>query len=229
MVQNKKTFFSQKGQDKWVVHDIFNYKTNGFFVDLACANGKNINNTYFLEKNLNWNGICIEPMDEFYNQAKKNRNVKVIKECVDSFVHEIEFRTDYGMGSGIVDDDTDNNISIRYNDIQKSYNNGKIKKIITTTLEKILDTNNAPKMIDYLSLDVEGSETRILRNFPFDKYIFLSITIERPTEELNEILFKNGYVFVKNVSYDTFYVHESLDKQIKIQKENFEQIPKKNW
>ena len=59
------------------------------------------------------------------------------------------------------------------------------------TLEEILDDNLAPKVIHYLSLDVEGSETDIMRNFNFKKYKFLSLTIERPTPELNNLLFKN--------------------------------------
>ena len=49
---------------------------------------------------------------------------------------------------------------------------------------------NAPKVIDYLSLDVEGAELEVLKNFPFKKYKFLSMKIERPSKELNKILFK---------------------------------------
>ena len=36
-------FISQKGQDEWVIKEIFNYKKNGFFVDLAASDGKKIN------------------------------------------------------------------------------------------------------------------------------------------------------------------------------------------
>ena len=37
---------------------------------------------------------------------------------------------------------------------------------------------NLDGSIDYLSLDVEGAEFEVLKNFPFDEYKFLSITIE---------------------------------------------------
>ena len=54
-------FLGQKGQDEWVIVDVFDYKTNGFFVDLAAQHAKIDSNTYVLEKDLNWSGICIEP------------------------------------------------------------------------------------------------------------------------------------------------------------------------
>ena len=100
----------------------------------------------------------------------------------------------------IIDNDTDNNFEIRKTGKFGLDKSTKIKKT-TKTLEYILDKFNAPKIIDYLSLDVEGSELRILKNFPFNKYTFLALTIERPPIELEEILFKNGYVFVKHNTF----------------------------
>ena len=97
----------------------------------------------------------------------------------------------------------------------------------TRTLQSILDEVNAPRIIDYLSIDIEGAEIRVLKDFPFDKYIFLAITIERPTPEINQILQSNGYVFVRNAIHDSFYVHESIDNFDEIKKDSFVQIPYK--
>ena len=80
-----------------------------------------------------------------------------------------------------------------------------------------------------LSLDVEGAETEILRNFNFEKYTFLCLTIERPTPELNSILFNNGYIFVKNFKVDSFYVHKSIKNLNRIKKDKFVQLPPKSW
>ncbi|MCF7852186.1 MAG: FkbM family methyltransferase [Simkaniaceae bacterium] len=222
-------FISQKDQDRWIIEEVFNYKKNGFFVDLAAADGISLNNTYNLEKHLNWKGICIEPNPKFFAKLKKIRSVILDSSVVDGVNHSVEFRYDNMMLGGIVDDDTDNCVAIRKKQIVQARKNRRIMKCNTLTLEQILDKYNAPHVIDYLSLDVEGSETRILRNFPFDKYIFLAMTIERPTPELNALLFANGYIFVKNFAYDSFYVHESIENLRTIKKENFEQIPKKDW
>ena len=47
--------------------------------------------------------------------------------------------------------------------------NGKKYKVKTISLEDLLDKYNAPKIIDYLSIDTEGSELDILSSFNFEK------------------------------------------------------------
>lgn len=222
-------FISQKGQDDWVIRDIFNYKKNGFFVDLAASDGVNINNTFLLEKKLEWNGICIEPNPKFYERLKKNRKCHLSNAVIDKENDtEVKFRIDNGELGGIVDHDTDNNYQIRGEQLKRS----TIINLKTKTLDFILDQFNAPQVIDYLSLDVEGSEERVLMNFPFDKYTFLTMTIERPTPLLEKILFDNDYVFVmkaKKMGFDSFYVHKSIPNFNDIPKEEYSPTPKKNW
>jgi len=227
--KNNFRYYSQKGQDKWLVEKIFKEKQNGYFVDLAAANGKYLSNTYTLEKQLHWHGICIEPNPLFLDKLIKNRSCIIDTSCIDFTQHEIEFRIDNKELGGIIDDDVDNNLLHRSKEIEKSRLKNKTILLTTKTLEQILDQYQAPKVIDYLSLDVEGAETRILKDFPFDKCIFLAMTIERPSKELNEILFKNGYVFVKNFRCDTFYVHKSIENLDQIKKKTFTQLPMKDW
>jgi FkbM family methyltransferase len=224
-------FISQKGQDEWIIDNIFNYKKNGYFVDLAAADGIRINNTYLLEKDLEWNGICIEPNPQFFNKLKQNRKCHLTDIVIDKYNDkEVEFRIDNGELGGIVDEDTDNNYTIRGKELKTA----KIVKLKTKTLDFILDHFQAPKVIDYLSLDVEGAEERILSNFPFDKYTFLTMTIERPTPELEKILFDNNYVFVRKSginrnTMDTYYVHKTIGNFNEIVKEDYSPTPKKKW
>jgi hypothetical protein len=77
-------------------------------------------------------------------------------------------------------------------------------------LLSILKKGNAPKSIDYLSIDIEGAEDRVLCNFPFNEYCFKSLTIERPKEKLKEILAINDYILIKQSSLDSFYIHRSF-------------------
>ena len=56
---------------------------------------------------------------------------------------------------------------------------------ITKKLNTILDTNNAPKFIDFLSIDTEGSEYDILSAFDFSKYTFGYICVEHNHIENN--------------------------------------------
>tara|TARA_B110000858_G_C17620708_1_gene388852 strand:+ start:58 stop:735 length:678 start_codon:yes stop_codon:yes gene_type:complete len=222
-------FIGQKGQDEWIIDTIFKYKKNGYFIDLAATDGLKINNTLILEKALNWSGICIEPNPIYYEKLKKNRNCNVTNIVVDKENDiEIIFRIDNGELGGIVDIDTDNNEKYRGDQLK----NATILKLKTKTLEYVLDKFNAPEVIDYLSLDVEGAEERVLTNFPFNKYTFLAMTIERPTPELEKVLFDNGYVFVmvsKKLPFDTFYVHKTIPNFDQIVKEPYTPTPRKDW
>ena len=70
---------------------------------------------------------------------------------------------------------------------------------------------NAPTEIDYLSIDIEGAEERVLKDFSFTKYKIKCITIERPTDLLMDILSRNGFVLIKEIpGLDCFYLHKDL-------------------
>jgi len=215
---------SQFDQDKWHIEEAVNFQTNGFFVDIGALDGEYYSNTYILEKYLDWKGICIEPNPLQYQSLIKNRKSINLNDCLDYTSHEVDFRYDNNLFAGIVDHDTDNNPERRANQLKESYQNNGVIRVMTKTLEQVLDENHAPHIIDFLSIDVEGAETRILKNFPFDKYIFLAMIIERPSIELNQILQEKGYVFVKNDLCDTYYVHPLIRNFDTLIKEPFTQI-----
>ena len=125
-------------------------------------------------------------------------------------------------------DDTDNSNINRSELIEKYRKEGKVIQVEAVTLIDLLDKENAPSVIDYFSLDVEGAEERVLRGFDFNKYIFSALTIERPSQDLNRLLFSKGYVFVKNVRFDTFYVYESFDGINRIKKVDLSRFQLKN-
>ena len=215
---NKLKYTSQKGQDKWVVEEIFNFKKRGYFVDLAATNGIKINNTLVLETELQWSGICIEPNPAYFKKLQKNRNCITDNSCIDVRDNKIvSFRVDNKGLGGIVAPDTDNNYAARGRAIKR----GRVLRLKTATLQSVLDKYKAPKIIDFLSLDVEGAETRVLKKFPFNKYTFLSLCIEGPRVNLEKILFSNGYKFITKdycCGSDSFYVHESIPNYNEIKK-----------
>lgn len=52
------------------------------------------------------------------------------------------------------------------------------KNISCMTLNSVLEKYKAPKEIDYLSIDVEGSEMNVLKGLTFENYDIKLITIE---------------------------------------------------
>lgn len=202
----EKKYYSQCRQDKWIIEDIFDHKEGGFFVDLGAADGIDISNTYILEKKYKWKGICIEAEDSIFKNLKLNRNCICVNVCIDDYEKkQIKFTKGRGLIGGIIDQDTDNKGFISSSEFDQKE---------TFTLASVLDKYNAPKFIDYLSLDVEGAEHRIFRDFPFGKYKFLAMSIEKPKKELLDILKKNGYIKVGSNDFDKLFIHEDFNKYI---------------
>jgi len=184
-------FHSQAGQDEWVVN-FFNSKKNGFFLDIGAHNGVDINNTYYLEKELNWNGICIEADPKIFDILKKNRKCTCVNSAISDKIEEINFIQD-GFSGRISD-------------------SGNLK-LISSTIDLILNDYNVPNLIDYISLDVEGYESKVLSKFPFNKHEFILITVEHNLytgsgdnkQKIKDILINNGYVILhENVKHDNF-------------------------
>ena len=223
--QKVNPFKGQKGQDKWVIFNALPFKRNGYFLDLAAADGVLHNNTYALEKIFNWTGLCIEPNPEFYENLQSVRSCIAVQAVVSNKPEQVKFRIDNGQLGGIVAEDTDNSSRVRGEQIR----NARTITLDAVLLGDLLEQYNAPQTIDYFSLDVEGSEERVISSLDFEKYRFRCLTIERPTPEVNRILFENEYVFVKNYRYDSFYIHSSLAEQRTFRCQPFEQVPAKDW
>ena len=75
---------------------------------------------------------------------------------------------------------------------------------------------NAPRFIDYLSLDTEGSEYEILKALDFDKYTIGLIDVEHNFVEprrsqIKELLISKGYVYLRENHADDMYRHSSIN------------------
>ena len=78
----------------------------------------------------------------------------------------------------------------------------------------MLKKHKAPKEIDYLSIDTEGSEYEILSGFDFNEYDIKVITCEHNYGEIREKIFDllsaNGYMrkLSKFSLWDDWYVRQ---------------------
>ena len=58
----------------------------------------------------------------------------------------------------------------------------------TIPFSRLLAHFCVPRVIDYLSLDVEGHEESVMRTFPFDRHQISLLTVERPSAALQATL-----------------------------------------
>lgn len=199
-------WYSQCGQDKTIA-DIFEGKTNGYFVDLAANQAMDISNSIALEVTYNWTGLCIEA-NEKYIKELVHRKCKVVWAVAWNQSNIVVNFAKKDTAGGVIHQDTD---------IPEA-NGSPVESVLTTTLEDIFLQLKAPKIIDYFSFDVEGAEQIILENFPFDKYTFLATTIERPSDQLVKILERNGYVYLTDHGNfgDKLFIHKTIPNFDKI-------------
>jgi FkbM family methyltransferase len=171
---------SQVAQD-WIVASLLGCRSGGFFVDLAANDAMGLSNTLMLERDFAWNGLCIEAnMDYMYGLS--HRKCQVVSGAVGAQRDQKVQFTMGGVWGGIVGKDFDN------------HKNGEhTETLATVPLGDILDDMKAPTQIEYLSLDVEGAESVVMKDFAFDKYRFSVITVERPKPDLQKALSDNGY------------------------------------
>lgn len=199
---------SQLYQDMFVLLHL-NFKKDGFFVEFGATNGIDLSNTYLLEKQFNWRGILAEPSKGWHEYLEKNRNASIEKKCVWSKSNlKLDFSESEDQELSTVSEFLKGDLHRREKKISKKY------IVETISLEDLLDTYGAPKLIDYLSIDTEGSEYEILKNFDFEKYQFKIITCEHnftyKRDLIFELLSKNGYerVFDELTSFDDWYVYK---------------------
>jgi hypothetical protein len=205
-MRKKIDFKSQLGQDKWIIKKVFPGKKEGFFVEFGADNGINISNTYVLEKHFSWHGICAEPGLKFA-ELKKNRKCFVSNSLVWSSSGKTKYfliDPGYSALSGIVDF------------LPKKETEGKIMRLKTISLHDLLKKYKAPKYIDYLSIDTEGSEYEIIKKFPFSEYTFGAITIEHNCNEINrkkifDLLESHGYERVISQGIEDWYVNRKVN------------------
>jgi hypothetical protein len=172
-----------------------------YFVDLASNDALTLSNTLHLEQN-GWKGLCIEPNPMYWYRLAAYRQCTVIGAFVGGAEDgkEVDVILSNHVFGGIVGQGFDN---------VKSKPEEKRNLV---TISTIFKESNVPNVIDYMSLDVEGAESLVMQVFPFDTYKVMFLTIERPKDDLRELLKQKGYRSMSKVLSrfgETLWFHEN--------------------
>jgi FkbM family methyltransferase len=193
--------------------DIFAYlesdrKNNGFFVEFGATNGISLSNSYMLEQNFAWKGILAEPAFMWHKALKINRPDSYIEtSCVwKESGHKLMFNQVDVLSTIDLYSNKD------YHSTRRE--NGERYEVETISLSDLLKKYHAPNIIDYLSIDTEGSELDILEAFfkSNDEYQIKIITCEHNhtpyRQKIYELLTTYGYERINKCisQWDDFYV-----------------------
>ena len=218
-IKYKKNSYSFNAVDL-IIDYIFKNTKNGFYLDIGAQHPISNNNTYLLYKR-GWRGVNID-LDkkniDLFNIARPNEiNLNYAVSNVNGEA-DLFF---YHDASPI------NTLNEKISTFQKA-KVSKIKKIHTKTLNNILGSINLKKKINYMNIDVEGSEEKILEGFDIDKYKPDVISIEYLDLRMKKLEFKNNdinnlmnsnlykyftdnnYYFINWLHGDLIFVHKSF-------------------
>ena len=117
----------------------------------------------------------------------------------------IQFATGNEAFGGIIDTD-----SAKVRPKEKFKKRNEVKKFYTVNISNIFEKFAVPSTIQYISLDVEGAEERIIESFPWDAHTVLAFTIERPSKKVLEILEDENFIEVGVLGHfgDTMYLNK---------------------
>lgn len=200
-------------------HTLLAQRRGGFFLDLAANDAITFSNTRALERDYGWRGLCIEPNPAYHGGLLARRECTVVAAAVsnESALVEFEFtmltrggadlvaNKGYGYHSGVFGHIT------KPDDRRTGRSRGAAAPrtpLWTVPLAQLLEHNAAPRMIDFMSLDVEGHEGVVMSAFPFDTHHVAVLSIENALPKLIAMLLARGYRAVCYVGFDTLFVHE---------------------
>lgn len=182
-----------------------------YFVDLASNHPFELSNTVHLEQN-GWEGLCVEGNPMYWYGLSRFRSCTIVGAFVGGTEQEDGKEVDvaipqdlHAIYGGIIGDDMDNKATTQYR---------KEKRDLVSILT-VFKHAGVPSVIDYFSLDVEGAESIVMADFPWDDYKFRFITIEKPKDDLRELLESHGYVHVMDlIDWETLWMHESVNMSV---------------
>lgn len=200
---------SQIRQDIFVATQL-DFMRDGFFVEFGATNGIELSNSLMFEREFGWSGILAEPDIRQHADLKVNRTAKIDARCVSAKSGEtVSFTaTARGENSGMAE-----------HVMMSRRLRGTTYDVETVSLNDLLLEHNAPDVIDYISIDTEGSEAMILDAFDFDRWRFRVATIEHnfepQRETIHALMTQNGYVRLMEEfsQFDDWYIHPDIASQ----------------
>jgi FkbM family methyltransferase len=200
---------SQLGQDILAL-SVTGVDSPGFFVEFGAADGVALSNSHILEKQFGWSGILCEPSKSWHQALWRNRDCTIDTRCVYSASgQKISFSENYLGELSAITQYAEPNSHGLLKRTTSSY------EVDTISLKDLLLSHGAPKYIEFLSIDTEGSEFEILKDFDFQSYRFGAICVEHnfadTREKINGLLLANGYqqVHADLSDFDDWYIQST--------------------
>jgi FkbM family methyltransferase len=204
----KESIEQAEAREKALIRRYFGDAAHGTFVEVGANEPvSDLSQTWHLEK-MGWRGILIEPNRVLFDACVKNRprskshNVACSSPDKVGFADlQIPFMTDgtTDTGKAALEVEIDHAGFSRY----------RTERVRVVTLDSLLEENGVGT-IDFLSIDVEGTELDVLKGFSLERYRPRLILLEDKLVYLNKHrwLTRRGYRLVKRTQFNNWYIPE---------------------
>lgn len=196
----EENFSSQDAEDRQIFK-MFNGMCGGTYIEMGAMNGKTFSNTWVLNKELDWKGVLIEANPTSAAKLSQNRpnELATVNAAVCDVHQKLHFMDDKqgGSTSGFWEFTSDGFKKTWW----KSQDIEDTIEVDCYPMDFLLN-KHVPDVtfFDVYSLDVEGSELKVLHSIDFNRVGFGVLVIEtqffskKEKEEIVELMFNNGYV-----------------------------------
>ncbi len=172
--------------EEWIIRDFFRDRRGGFFVDVGANHYRTHSNTYYLEVELGWEGIAVEPMEEFgpdYARFRPRTRFRpfFVSDVSDQQARLYSLKNAPLVSSGVEEFTAKAGEELAPDDALES------RDVSTITLNDLLAAEGVER-IDFLSMDIELWEPKALAGFDIERFRPALVCIEATWQVRQAIL-----------------------------------------
>lgn len=198
-------YHGQLLQDRWAIEQVarhYGSLTGHTFLDIGAHDGKQFSNTFVMETELDWTGVCVEPHPETFQTLLATRRCKCVNVCM-------------AREPGIVQ------FSPSLDDPMLSKIDPSAANAIPTQALTVDQLAAAYGITDvaYASIDTEGNEYEVLIGMTSIKPYCMTIEHNGDSDKLTNIckwLSNRNYLF-RFVEWDIWAIQDTSNWRIRVE------------
>ncbi len=201
---------SQFGQDAYI-NKQFKKNESGVYLDIGCNDGIDGSNTFYFY-NKGWYGKCLEADPRTFDRIKINsQRLDGINIAVSQNASKMQFMRIMDHNNGL--SGLSKSMSQHDKALWKRFSKVFVS-VYTVPPKKLLHKYyNNYHIIDFVSLDIEGSELDVIKSWPFEKWCVRYFSIEDNNwcnsltilNTLKQIFIKHAYKHINSIGMDHIF------------------------
>jgi len=199
---------AQFSQDIFIARNLFMKDImkgkKGFYIEAGANHYKTISSTWFYDKCLGWDGLCVEPQERYQDDIRSKRSCTLVPMCITKERISMIFESSKNPGAGM-----------QVRPMGPEGVPDGWTKVECAPLNEIMAAYGGRTYADLFILDVEGEEVNVLNAIDWERLSFGAIMIEDGRipnpKRMDYQLSMKGYNKFHMLSIDSLYVRRKQE------------------